>query len=134
MSGFVAPVALPAGASSWAVTDYRPLTLTSGPAGADGIAQAVGEQLDLDELWLIDRAVVSCTSSTETKFRLYDGAVASVGALRSGTRTGTFDEGDYPAGVLIQQGSQVLGVWSGCSVGAVGTLNLQVRVLRPVTG
>lgn len=123
------PASLPTGASSWAVADYRREVITSDPA-AGGVARGAGSQLDLDELWLVDRAVVSCTSSTPTRVRLYEGQEA-VGSLLSGSASGNFDEADYPTGVLLQSGMQLLAVWSNASDGARGTVVLQVRVLRP---
>jgi hypothetical protein len=123
------PAPLPSGAGSWVVTDYRPLTLTSAPA-QDGTALAVAPQLELGELWLVDRAVVSCTSTTESVARVYENAAAP-GFLLSGTASGNFDEADYPTGMLVQSGGQLLIVWTQASDGAVGTARLQVRVLRP---
>lgn len=107
--------------------DYRYITATS-PAAAGGTATATFPQLG-QEAWLIDRAIASCTSSTETALRLYEGN-PSPGFLLSGTARGNFDEADYPAGVLISPGTQLLAVWTLASDGAVGTLRLQVRVLR----
>lgn len=122
------PTALPTGAGSWTVTDYRREVLTSAPA-AGGVAVAYGPQLDNGEAWLIDRAVVSCTSSTATACRLYE-STASPAFLLSGTASGAFDEADYPAGLLVPSGRQILAVWTGCSDGAVGTAGLQIRELR----
>lgn len=137
MSGFVLPSPLPTGASSWAVVDYRRETLTSGAATAEvggDTVTAYGSQLEQDEMWLVDRAVASCApADDDTALRIYEGAV-SPGRLLSGTRAGGFDEAEYPTGLLVQSGTQLLAVWSGVPAGGVGTLNLQVRVLRPVQG
>lgn len=122
------PHSLPTGAGAWTVSEWRRVSIVSQPA-AGGIATAAGPQLDLSELWLVDRAVVSCDSSTPTRVRLYEGQVGP-GALLSGSASGNFDEADYPTGVLIQSGSQLVAVWSNASDGARGTAVLQVRVMR----
>jgi len=119
------PYGLPT-ATGWALSDYITRTVTSSPAGADGLAVATAEQLDPDELWLIDRAVVSCTSVADTALRLYDSQV-SAGFLLSGSRTGNFDEADYPTGLQLQPLRQLVAVWTGATPGAVGTINLQAR-------
>jgi hypothetical protein len=124
----ILPESQPAGASSWAVTDYRPVILTSVPA-AEGLAIAVGPQLELGELWLVDRIVASCTSTTASELRVYE-SNASPAFLLSGTASGNMDEADYPGGMLLQPGGELLAVWSNVSDGAVGTLRAQIRVLR----
>lgn len=111
------------------MTDYKRVKLTSA-AAADGYARATGPQLDLSELWLVDRAVVSCTSGTATELRLYE-SQESPAALLSGTPLGNFDEAEYPGGMLVESGRELVAVWSNATAGAVGTLNLQVRVMRP---
>lgn len=124
------PYALPAGGTSWAVADRRRVSISSDPA-AGGTARAAGQQLDLSELWLVDRAVVSCDSTTPTRVRFYASQVAPA-ALLSGSSSGNFDEAEYPPdGLLLQPGEELLAVWSNASDGARGTAVLQVRVLRP---
>lgn len=116
--------------TQWQLMDRRYITRSSPPA-AGGIASVVFPPLDSAEMWLIDRAVASCDSSTPTKLRLYDGA-AEVVRLLSGSDRGAYDEADYPGGLLLEPTSQVLAEWSDASAGAVGTIRLQVQVYRRV--
>jgi hypothetical protein len=78
--------------------------------------------------------VCSSTSTTATKFRLYAGSIGP-SAFRDGSDTGNFDVADWPAGLLFRgsRGS-LFGQWVGASTGAVGTVTLQVRVLRQAAG
>lgn len=115
-------------ATGWTLADYRTLTLTTGPAAA-GSARGAGPQLDLDELWLVDHMVAVCDSTTDTRLRVYETAEAP-GFLLDGTGSGNFDVADWPNGLQVQPGRQLLAVWTGASNAAVGTLNLQLRVLR----
>lgn len=129
MTGFLLPSQIPT-ATGWVLADYRPeVTIRSQPA-AGGQAIAYGEQLGSDYLWLIDHAVTSCTSSTDTALRMY--ADAPTGFLLDGTDAGNFQVADWPAGLQLASGRQLCAVWSGASAGAVGTLGLQVRVLRRI--
>jgi hypothetical protein len=108
--------------------DFLRLRLMTGPA-AGGLATAEARQLEDGELWVIDRAVVSCSSLTRTTLRLYESA-ADPGRYLSGSSAGNFDEADYPAGLQIPPSTSLLAVWAGASDGARGTLALQGRILR----
>lgn len=119
-------------ASGWQLTDYRQLTYVSGPA-IGGTMTAYADQLDVDVMWLVDRAVVSSTSTAQTAARHYNGSTGA-GRLLSGTNSGNYDEADYPNGLLVPAGGQLLTVWTLADAGAVGTVNLQVRELRQVAG
>ncbi len=127
------PVPL-ATASGWQLSDFRPeVVLRSLPVKAgETAAIAYGDQLDLSELWLIDHAVSTCTSSTKTVLRMYAGAPG--GVILDGTDSGNFQVADWPAGLQLAPGRQLCAVWSGASVGAVAELVLQVRVMRQVSG
>jgi hypothetical protein len=114
--------------SQWQLQGYRRVSMTSPPA-AGGIATARFGQLGTDEQWLIDRAVVSCSSTSGTTVRLYDGD-PSVSRLLSGSNTGNYDEADYPQGLLLDAGGELVAVWSGAGDGAVGTISVQARILR----
>ena len=121
------PIPLPS-ASSWVLRDYVSLQARSSAAAA-GVAQVAFRQLDGDEMWIIDHAVVACTSSTATVLRWYAGTIADL-ALLDGSSAGNFDVADWPAGLVIQPTSALVVVWSGASAGAIGTVTLQARVLR----
>lgn len=117
-----------AAASSWQLTDFLRLRLRSDPA-AGGQATLTGRQLDLNELWLIDHAVCSSDSTTDTLLRLYE-TVIDPGMYLSGSDSGNFDEADYPGGLQIASSTSLVAVWSGASTGARGLLSVQGRIYR----
>lgn len=130
-----APLQLPvplATASGWQLYDYREVSLTSLPAGADGTATATGPQLDPGVLWLIDHGVADCDSTTTTELRLYSGMVGRR-FLLDGTGSGNFSVADWPNGLQLGPSRSLVAVWSGATTGATGVLTLQLRELRQVT-
>lgn len=124
-----APYPLQTTASQWTLTEWLPIARASAPAGADGVALVDFGQLPDDVQWLIDRAVVSCTSTTPTAVRFYDSSRTPT-QLLSGSASGNFDEADYPPGLLVRPSTTLLAVWTGASVGAVAHCRLQVRQFR----
>lgn len=129
MTGFLLPTAAAAPIAQWTLQDWGAPTRASAPAKADGVARVEFDQLDTDVQWLIDRAVVSCTSGSLTSCRLYDTDTSPTNLL-SGTASGNFDEAEYPAGLLVREMRRLVVVWTGCDVGAVGSVRLQTRVMR----
>lgn len=125
----ILPDALPS-ASGWRLYDYARAQLQT-PAAVGGIAQLEAAQLAGDEMWLIDHAVIYCTSSTPTAARLYASSVAPT-ALLDGTASGGFDVADWPAGLQLGPSSSLIAQWAGASDGAIGTLSIQYRRLRRV--
>ena len=123
----ILPGALPS-AAGWALADYRTLRARTGPA-AGGIATVTLEQLAGDQMWLIDHAVVACTSSTPTEVRWYETTPADVGLL-DGTARGNFDVADWPNGLQLIPSQSLVVQWTGASDGAVGTVTLQYRLMR----
>jgi hypothetical protein len=115
-------------ASSWAMVDFLRVVLRTEPAAAGSASVDFG-QLDDSELWLIDHAVVSSTSTSATVFRMYE-AVKDPTRLLSGSDRGNFDEADYPAGLQLHPGTSLLAVWDGASTGSRGTLSIQGRIMR----
>lgn len=126
--GLILPTQLPT-AAGWALRDYAEVTGQSGPATAAGVATLELTQLDGDEMWLVDHAVASCTSAAATELRWYASTVADR-ALLDGTGRGNFDVADWPAGLRISPSQSLIARWTGATPGAVGTLTLQLRVLR----
>lgn len=114
-------------AASWHQIDWTERTFTTGKAGSDGLATFTAEQLAPGTQWLIDHAVVQCSSVAPTLFRLYVGQ-ATAGGLRDGSAEGNFDVADWPSGLLLRPSAVLIGQWSGCTAGAVGVLTLQARV------
>jgi len=133
--GVILPRAVGGSATGWQLVDYQSGAAASfhTQAAAGGVCSVQLDQLDDTELWLIDHAVVYCTSSTPTSLRLYSDAI-DPGRLLDGSSDGNFDVADWPGdGLQIAPSTSLLAVWSGASDGAVGTLNLQLRVLRRLT-
>ena len=117
-----------ASASGWALVDYLTARVRSEPA-AGGVATAVLPQLDPDEMWLIDHAVVWCDSATPTSARWYE-SVAIPEQLLDGTSRGAFDVADWPAGLLLRPSQHLIVQWDGASDGARGVVTVQYRVFR----
>lgn len=115
-------------ASQWQLVDWTDPQLQSQPA-VGSVATIEVPQLASDEMWLVDRAVIVCDSSTATTMRLYRDAI-SPRNIRSGSSHGNFDEADYPGGLLVRPTSRLVAQWVGASAGAIATLTLQARVLR----
>ena len=124
----ILPTQLPT-AAGWALHDYAEVTGQSGPADAAGVATLELAQLDGNETWLIDHAVAACTSVSATEMRWYASTVTNR-ALLDGTSRGNFDVADWPAGLRIGPSNSLIARWTGATPGAVGTLTLQLRVLR----
>lgn len=117
-----------AAASAWSLSDFVSLQRRSEPA-AGGVCTVDFGQLDGDERWLIDHAVIVCDSATPTSLRLYQSSVADQ-ALLDGSAAGNFDVADWPNGLAVEPSQSLVARWTGASAGARGVLTLQARVLR----
>jgi hypothetical protein len=106
----------------------RSVALSSKPAGASGLVSVTFEQVPSDRLWMIDRLVVSCTSTTPTIAYVYDDPAAVTAALLGGTDTGNFDYDDANNPYLVDSGKQLYIAWQGASVGAVGVARAHYRL------
>jgi hypothetical protein len=126
------PQALPA-ASGWQLYDWLDRAKQTAAAVAGSAIQVDFGQLDITELWLIDRAVIQCDSLADTKLRLYTTNVAPMNLLSgsdSDAATGNFDEAEYPRGLLVRPGDSLVAVWTGATTGAKGTIRLQAQIWR----
>jgi hypothetical protein len=115
-------------AARWALHDYRQRVISSAPAAGD-VCQVEFEQVPLDELWLIERTVVQCTSTGATVAHLYQDVVDDLRVL-DGTRVGNFDVADNASPLLLPSGSTLLVEWKGADDGAIGTALVQYVVLK----
>jgi hypothetical protein len=122
------PYALPV-TSGWSLVDWLDHAYPSSPAAADGLATLTLPALDYNQRWQLTHALVSCTSTSSTRLRLYVDNVA-VPFLRDGSDKGNFDVADWAMGLMIPPGRALIAQWTGCSVGAVGTLALQANIYR----
>lgn len=124
MSGVVLPTDVSGSASQWQMVDWRYVTGRSELA-AGGVATVELVQLPDDEMWLVDRMVAQCDSTTDTAVRVTVGTL-----LVDGSNTGNFDVSESPNGILVRSSTSLRAEWVGASAGAVADLTLQVRVLR----
>lgn len=115
--------------TSWYVHDYRQSYLTSAPASAEGVCQVELPQVPQDELWFIERLVVSSDSELRTQARLYLDAIEPARML-DGTRSGNFDVADQASPILIPGASLLLCQWTGATPDARGTLRAQLTILK----
>ena len=127
MSGLILPTAV-SPASGWSLIDNLSAAASS-VAAAGGLATAEFAQLASEEMWLIDHAVVSCTSAIATAVRWYATSITP-GELLDGSNVGNFDVGDWPAGLLLRPSQVLLVQWAGASAGSVGTVRIQYRLYR----
>lgn len=123
----ILPQQLPT-ASGWSLADFNTIRQRTAPA-AGGIAMLDLGQLDGDEMWLVDHAVVACDSTTATEVRWYESSISDL-ALLDGSARGNFDVADWPVGLQIAPSQTLLVRWTGASDGARGILTVQCRVMR----
>ena len=116
----------------WTLYDFVQRRLQSDPAGADGVITVELPQTAQDELWLIDRLVVQCTSSAATEARLYVDLVEATRAL-DGTRSGNFDVADEAAPIQLPGASTLFCQWTGADPGAIAHLNVQATIMKRST-
>jgi hypothetical protein len=126
--GVILPVSVAGTAAGWELVDYRQVQLTA-TAGDDGRAVVEVPPLSQDELWLVDHAVVACSSTAPTSVRWYQDTETPA-RLLDGSDAGNFDVADWPAGLQLVPGAALLVVWSGATAGAAAAVTMQARVLR----
>jgi hypothetical protein len=127
MGGVFLPSAAPP-AAGWTLVDILDAAARTDPA-AGGVAVAAFAQLAGSDLWLIDHAVVSCTSGEGTQVRWYN-TIISPSYLLDGSDSGNFDVADWPAGLRVGPSEQLLARWDGADDGAVGIVHIQYRLYR----
>ena len=121
-------------AAEWQLIDFQQRALVSEPAAAAGTCRAQHGPVPQDELWLVDRMVVSTDStlSTNSTASLYIDAVDPARMI-DGSRSGNFDVADLAAAIQLPGGTILICEWEGVSTGARGTLRLQYQLLRKPT-
>ena len=107
--------------------DERSLPVSSARA-TGGTCTAIFEPVPSDRWWLVDRLVVSCTSTTPTTAYVYDD-IPGPNALLGGTSSGNFDFDDTNNPYWIEASRQLRVVWVGASAGSIGTVRAHYRVL-----
>lgn len=122
------PTTLPA-VSSWSLVDWLDRSYTSDPAAADGTALITLDALADDTRWQLTHMVAGCATTAAPQMRLYLDSVAN-GNLRDGTSSGAFDVADWPGGLMVPPGRQLLARWTGCTPGDVAILSVQANIYR----
>jgi hypothetical protein len=124
----ILPRSLPA-VTGWQLVNWRDLVKKSAPAPASGIITVELDPVPPDELWLLDRMVVQCTSTKTTTAKVYSGTVDPA-ALIEATLAGNLNAGDWPGGLLLRSMTSLIVQWTGASTGAVAILTGQARIMR----
>jgi hypothetical protein len=121
------PYSLPV-SSSWQLVDWADKTYT-GTADASGVALITLDQLPDYERWQLTHMVAGAATTAAPSMRLYLDSVSN-GCLRDGTSAGAFDVADWPAGLMVPPGRQLLARWTGCNPGDPVFLTLQANIFR----
>ena len=112
----------------WVAVDHWWKSATTKPAAGGTCSVAFDQVPDTDQ-WLIERMIVSCTSSTATRAVHYLDR-ATPDQVLEGTNSGNLDFANESSPLRIMGSRQLLTVWTGASDGAVGTVRIQVTQLR----
>jgi hypothetical protein len=125
-----APYSLPV-TRSWQIADWADRTYTAA-ADSTGVALVTLEQLPDNERWQLTHMVAGAQTAAAPSLRLYLDSVSN-GNLRDGTDVGAFGVADWPMGLMIPPGRQLLARWTGCNPGDQVFLTLQANIIRRVS-
>lgn len=117
------------------ITDITYKSAISVAGATSGIAVATFDQVPSGTKWMVDRLIVSLPGATGYAY-VYDDPSMGQRSLLDGTTTGAFAPGDYPAGMLIDEGQQLVVQWQGVPVGSetFGIARVQLRSLLLTPG
>ena len=108
----------------------QPLTPTaSSPACmiAGGSVTAQFPPVPYDYFWSIEQISVSCTSTTTTTAKVYvDTPTADINVIAA-TLAGNSDQDDVNSPIILLPTKYLYVVWTNCSLGAVGSVRLQLK-------
>lgn len=134
MGLFVDPVPVsqpgaPGSAASWQLLDFLHAERAATVA-ADGTATLQFGPVEGNQLWLIDRAVCSCsgTAATQPTCDLYVDEVDQRG-LRDHSDVAFRDISEYPSALLVGETSTLLAVFGGAPAGETACLHIQYRLM-----
>jgi hypothetical protein len=100
---------------------------------AGGSVTAQFPAVPYDYFWSIEQIAVSNTSSSSTVAKVYiDTPLTDINVIAS-TLSGNLDQDDINSPIILLPTKQLSVTWTNCSLGAVGTVRLQLRakVLTP---
>lgn len=113
--------------SAWSVYDWLDRSYT-GAADATGTATVRLPAVPDAQRWQLTHMVAAATTTAPApQMRLYLDSV-SLGTLRDGTTSGVFDVADWPLGLWIPAGAELLAVWTSLHPGDPVTLNMQATL------
>jgi len=104
------------------------LTITSPAATIAGqTLSAYFPSVPSDFFWSVEQIAVSNTSTTTTTAFCYGQSPQISSNVVASTLSGNLDQDDINSPIIIL-GAQIFSVaWTNCSIGAVGTVRIQVR-------
>lgn len=111
------------------VLDYQSKFKTTAPGTASGILTATFDPVPPGLFWLIGRMTIVTTSITPTACAVYDGA-STPQNLVDGSSSGNLDTADENSPILVESNNTLTVVWTGASVGAVGTVRVQYQLVQ----
>ncbi len=132
MSSLVLPSYTATADQSWQLVDFLDVSARTEPA-AGGRCTLTLEQLDPGELWLLDHLVCQVLPATTAKstLRLYSSYEDPLRIL-DGTSSGSFNVGEWTAGLQLHPSESLHAVWAGAPDGSRGFLRVQGRKMRRV--
>lgn len=97
-------------------------------AAAAGTITATFDPVGAGQMWLVDRAAIYCTSSTDTLAFVYVGQVAPQNVI-DGSVAGNLDFADNSAPWLVPGSQSLILVWEGASLGSTALVIAQYRLM-----
>ena len=98
---------------------------------AGGSVVATFDVVQSDLFWEVTKVAVSCTSTTTTAAFVYeDIPITSPLNVIASSIAGNSDQDDCATPIIVLGTKQLQVVWTGCSIGAVGSARLQVAVKK----
>lgn len=116
---------------AWMPVDWIDKFGVSQPAGADGLAEVIFDEVPGGYAWRLHTLNVSSTSTADPDALIYIGE-ALPQFLRAGSNNGNQDTAE---GFLLVPAGHYLRVrWVGCSSGAISTVAIQGELLEQIVG
>ena len=108
----------------------QPLTPTASSAACTLTGGSVTAQfppVPYDYFWSIEQISVSCTSTSSTVAKVYIDTPAQDINVIAATLQGNLDQDDVNSPIILLPTKYLYVVWTNCSLGAVGSVRLQLK-------
>lgn len=112
----------------WSVVGYTVLYRQSEPATSSGVLVIAFTPPKSTQRWRVEMVACSCTSTDPTNFFVYDRTPGS-SVPAGGTVKGNLTFGTFNPGITILPSGLLVCVWTGATVGAVGSVRVQFAVI-----